>query len=150
MALPERPVQVQLEESQLLAEVAACPGLGSPQGWRSASGLAQPVAETLLGSDVPMERAHLGQCAKEGQVLGRVELPQAGGPGPHGADVQAERVVVRSRGQREGVVLGGAQGHAGDAHPLPGLVVKVLRPLELQVGDTCGKMGEGALLSWRC
>lgn len=90
-------------------------------------------------------RAHLGHCAKEGQILGRVELPQTGGPGPNSTDVQAQRVFVRSRGQCEGVVLSGAQGHAGDAHPLPRLVVKVLQPLELQVGDTCGEM-----LSWRC
>lgn len=116
--------------------------------------MAQPVAKMFLGSDVPMSeilfRAHLGQCAEEGQVLRRVELPQTGGPGPHGADVQAQRVIVRCRGQREGVVLGGAQGHAGNAHPLPGLVVKVLWPLELQVGDTCGEMGKGAQLRWSC
>jgi len=81
-------------------------------------------------------RAHLGQLADDGQALRGVQLPQAGGPGPHGPDMQAQCVFVWRRGQGEGVVLGGAQGHTGDAHPLPGLVVKVLWPLELEVGDT--------------
>lgn len=149
MALSKGPIQVELEGSQLLAEVSACPDLGSPQGWRSASHLAQPIDRVLLGSNVPMGdilcRAHLGQCAEQGQVFGRVEFPQTGGPGPNSADVQAQRVVVWGRGQCEGVVLGGTQAHAGDAHPLPRLVVKVQWALELQVCDTCGEMGGGSV-----
>lgn len=88
-----------------------------------------------MGVPIPRGTPHLGQLAEDSQALRGVELSQAGGPGPHGTDVQAQSVLVGRRGEGEGVVLGGAQGHAGDAHPLPGLVVKVLRPLEPQVGD---------------
>ena len=71
------------------------------------------------------------------QAVLRVELPQVAGPGPHGADVQAEVLLVGGRGQGEGVVLVGAQHQAGDADPLARAVHKALGPLELQVGDPC-------------
>ena len=81
---------------------------------------------------------HLGVEAQLHQAVLRVELSQAAGPGPHGADVQAEGLLVGGRGQGEGVVLVGAQHQAGDADPLARAVHKALGPLELQVGDTCG------------
>lgn len=69
------------------------------------------------------------------QALLCVELAEVAGPGPHGADVQAEGLLVGGRGQGEGVVLVSAQHQAGDAHPLARPVHEAMWPLELQMDD---------------
>ena len=59
-------------------------------------------------------------------------LPQVVGPGADHTDVETEILLMRSRGDGERMVLSWVESQTGDADPLPSLVVKGDRTLEVQ------------------
>ena len=75
---------------------------------------------------------YLGQRLVRAEA-GVVDTADVVGPGPDGADVETERLLVGGGGEREGVVLSGGQLQAGDAHPLARLVLEVQRLLKHQL-----------------